>query len=151
LEHLDDLEQFQIIKDHVSAEKKPMVQVHLIPAASGLKLFLLHGMRQYTPRTISKITKLFDEFSRKILFELGGDECNSLHYEFITKPLLIKKTADLRETRMEEYAKRLRAAILQDMNVPTHPNFYAFVVESFLHSDIFEAAFSRDQKIEGGQ
>ncbi|GIT66689.1 MAG: hypothetical protein Ct9H300mP25_01610 [Acidobacteriota bacterium] len=44
-----------------------------------------------------------------------GKPCNRLHYDFITWPLLIKKAGDLRQSKPDEYDRRLRKAILDDM------------------------------------
>src|SRR5208283_5417616 len=60
LEHFEkDLNFFRQIADHVARTRRPIVQFHLIPSAACLTTYPWHGVRQYTPRTISRITRLF--------------------------------------------------------------------------------------------
>ncbi len=62
LEHIDtDLELFKSLKEYLYLNRRPFVQVHLFPSAACLWLYLYHGYRQYTPRSISRITKIFDD------------------------------------------------------------------------------------------
>ena len=131
IEHLDyDLRFFEHIADYVRRLNSPALQVHLCPSAACLKLYWFHGVRQYTPRTLSHITRLFED-AHIALYALGGRACNQLHYRFITAPLMIWRKGDLRETRAAEYEQRLRAAIEQDMSVPQRsPAFYALIIHS---------------------
>ncbi len=48
------------LRDFAAAINRPSILVHLMPSAACLRLYRHHGLRQYTPRTISKITRLFD-------------------------------------------------------------------------------------------
>jgi len=132
LEHIEgDLILFKQIKDHVLSYKKSVIQIHLFPSSSCLLTYPKHGIRQYTPRTISKITRLFKNFSHSVLFSLGGKECNRLHYKFITKPRLRQKIGDLRDLKIQEYDKKLIIAIEKDMKLfQKFPSFYALVIHS---------------------
>ncbi|MEE9601298.1 MAG: class I SAM-dependent methyltransferase [Thermoplasmata archaeon] len=138
IEHFnEDLSYFEQIRDYTLSYGKSVIQVHLFPSSYCLWLYLWHGARQYTPRTVSKITRLFRDSSYAVLFRLGGRECNRLHYEFITKPLLIHKR-DLRDSKAEEYERRLRVALERDMEHPQkHPAFLALVIHSNWSSRIF--------------
>jgi SAM-dependent methyltransferase len=138
IEHIEnDLRLFAHVRDYIQGRSAPVLQIHLCPSAACLKLYLLHGVRQYTPRTLSKITRLFDD-CRVALYRLGGDACNRLHYEFITWPLMIRKTGDLRVTRAALYEQRLLAAIEEDMSRPQHsPGFYALVIHSHPRAALF--------------
>jgi len=132
IEHFEnDLLYFEQIKKFIEITNNNTIQVHLFPSSACLRLYLLHGVRQYTPRTIQTIVKLFDspnEYS--ILFRLGGKNCNNLHYQFITRPLLLSKV-DYRDTRTEEYRERLKIAIDNDIKYDNYiPNFYALVIHS---------------------
>src|SRR5205823_3432032 len=107
------------------------------PSAACLRLYLLHGVRQYTPRTLSTITRLFED-SDVALYRLGGRACNRLHYEFITKQLF--RRGDLRAARPEEYERRLAAAIDQDMARPQRsPAFYALVIHTRPRTRLFQS------------
>ena len=96
IEHVEaDLIYFEKIKDYIRTYNKSVIQVHLFPSSVCLRLYLFHGIRQYTPRTISKITRIFSVFSNTTLFRLGGKECIRLHYDFITKPVIIVRIVDI--------------------------------------------------------
>ncbi len=139
VEHFDeDLLYFEQIRDFILRESSNVIQIHLLPASACLQLYLCHGVRQYTPRTISKITRIFNKFSYSVLFGLGGQECNALHREFITRPIYVQKVGDLRDTKTQEYDRRLREAIKADMKKPQKsPSFYALVIHSNWKTKIF--------------
>lgn len=135
LEHLDDVLYFNQIKEYVEKHKEPIIQIHLVPAPFGLLLYLLHGIRQYTPRNISKLTKIFNKNDIKIIYQLGGKYCNRIHFKFITLPSLIMKSDDKRKSQPIMYQKALEDAIIRDQkNGLKHPAFYAFVIHSHLNN-----------------
>lgn len=138
IEHLDnDLSYFEQIQRYLLSYQKNALQVHLFPSSACLWLYGLHGVRQYTPRTISKITRLFSDFSDSILYCLGGKSCNQFHYRFITRPLFFKKE-DWREAKTEVYERSLQQTIEEDMRRPQpSPSFYALVIHSFCKKKIF--------------
>lgn len=138
LEHFDeDLIYFEQVRDYILSYKRRIIQVHLFPSSSCLQLYPFHGVRQYTPRTVSKITRLFKDYSYAVLFKLGGNECIRLHYEFIAKPLS-QRIGDFRDLKTQEYEKRLFMAIKHDMKYPQKfPNFYALVIHSNWSKKIF--------------
>jgi SAM-dependent methyltransferase len=132
VEHFDeDLVFFDQIRDYSAAVKGPVLQVHLVPSKACLHLYHLHGVRQYTPRTLSRITRLFSPDADALLYRLGGRASNRLHYTFITKPVLIQRRRDLRLERPEEYDRQLLAALAEDMKHPQRsPAFWALVIHS---------------------
>ena len=116
LEHFyEDFLYFRQVSSYVLANKSPILQVHVIPAASCIKTFPWHGVREYTPRTISKITRLFGIETKVYLFSLGGSGCNRIHRKFITWPNL-KHGVDLRRTYKMKYRRDLLSAIVSDFN-----------------------------------
>lgn len=131
IEHFEnDLIYFRNIKEYIDKTNNNTVQIHLFPSAECLKKYLWHGIRQYTPRTIQKITDIFEnENSYSCLYELGGNSCNKLHWEYITKPIYFKKV-DYRDIKEEEYFSKLKKAILHDNQQKTAPSFYALVIHS---------------------
>ncbi len=131
IEHFDhDLTYFLQIRDYIHHCQHTVIQIHLIPSRACLRLYRFHGARQYTPRTVSRITRFFKEFSYAILFRLGGMACNDLHYEFITQ-YSKRKMKDLRDLKPEEYDHRLFEAIENDMKISqTDPAFYALLIHS---------------------
>lgn len=138
IEHFEeDLTFFAQVRDFIRRGEKNIVQIHLFPSSACLKLYLWHGVRQYTPRTVSKIARLFRDFSYSVLFKLGGENCNKLHYEFITKPYFFKKE-DLRDLKAEEYEEKLFEAINRDFQESQRaPSFYALVIHSHWRNKIF--------------
>jgi len=132
LEHFEeDITYFARIKEYVLRQKKPAILISIFPSKACLMLYLAHGIRQYTPRTISKISTLFKDTGYSVLFALGGQESIRLHRNFITIPLL-RKIGDLREKKPEEYDQKSFTAIKKDMRTPSRtPVFYALVTHCF--------------------
>jgi len=137
LEHFnEDITFFRQIVNYNKKMKKPMIQIHLMPSGPCLYTFLWHGVRQYTPRTISKITKLFDHNTKKYLYCLGNKSLNKLHQKYITIPRLLKKD-DQRYLRKDQYNKDLSDEIIKYVNndkQTNHPSFYALVLQSNIPS-----------------
>lgn len=128
VEHFrDDMGYFKEIKIFIEQGDRPVIQIHLFPSVACMKLYGRHGYRQYSPRTISHITRLFSD-SHSILFALGGSACNQVHEQFITKPF-IKKGIELRKEKPEAYMSAVRAAIKQENERPfENPSFWALVI-----------------------
>ncbi len=140
IEHFkNDLLYFDQIRKFVEKTNNNTIQIHLFPSAACLRLFPWHGVRQYTPRTVSTIVRLFKtQNTYSILFRLGGRNCNDLHYRFITFPYILAKKKDLRNLKTDEYRKRLKSAIKMDIEHNNHrPNFYALVIHSNFKKPIF--------------
>ncbi|RJQ14853.1 class I SAM-dependent methyltransferase [Candidatus Parcubacteria bacterium] len=136
LEHIDyDILFFRRIAESLKKNPKPFLQIHLIPAASTLALYLFHGIRQYTPSTISKITKLFPDADVK-LYGLGGWSSWFLHWKVLTWPLLIKRKENL--TNRADYPGRSWSAFSEDVKKSSGPAlFYALVIASGINKSIF--------------
>jgi SAM-dependent methyltransferase len=131
LEHVgDDLACFDHLHAAAHARGQPMLQIHLVPSAACLPLYLWHGYRQYTPRTLSAITSRFADCSERWLVRLGGTACNRLHARWITRPLLLTRT-DRRDIDPIEYRQAVADAIERDMRVPqASPAFHAILIYS---------------------
>lgn len=132
-EHIeDDLVVFEKIAKFVATNDHPVIQVHLLPAPACLRLYRWHGVRQYTPRTALKILKKFQSLKHyAVLYALGGEHCNQLHYDFITKPLM-KGLGDFRFQYKDRYISLLKNAVIDDNMVSklNNPNFFALVIHS---------------------
>jgi len=131
LEHFsEDLTFFKEIRDYIKSTNKNIIQIHTFPSRVCLHLYRFHGIRQYTLPSIAKITNLFKDFSYSVLYNLGGDYCNYLHYKYLTNHPLRKKTF-LRDLKPDEYRKLLYLSIKKDMMSPQqNPNFYALIIHS---------------------
>jgi hypothetical protein len=79
------------------------------------------------------IANLFSPFSTATLVNLGGQNSNALHWEYITKPIFIDRQDDRRNSRTEEYYDRLKEAITADIqdSKGIEPSFYALIIHSF--------------------
>lgn len=139
IEHFEkDLLYFNQIKNYIlQSNEREILQVHLFPSAACYFTYPFHGVRQYTPRTISKITRLFQDFSYSTLFNLGGKECNQLHWLYITKPSQ-KNMKTLNISEPDKYQKHLFKAIKKDMKSwQKNPAFYALVIHSNWKQKLF--------------
>jgi len=116
---------------------RPIMQVHLFPSVACMRLYGRHGYRQYTPRSISRISELFSD-STRTLFGLGGPACTDVHQTFIANPNF-HEGIDYRKTKPEEYIKKLQEAILSDKySFPHDPSFWALIISSnFQNQNLF--------------
>lgn len=139
VEHFEqDVTFFDQIHTFIKQTSKNVIQVHLLPSSVCLKLYGFHGVRQYTPRSLSLITELFRKFSYALVYGLGGNECNRLHWNFIVEPSFAGEP-DLRNTETERYEQELRQAISKDNEQPgSNPSFYALVIHSNSRKVIFK-------------
>jgi hypothetical protein len=139
IEHFEeDLSFFEEIRKYVDIYKKPVIQIHAFPSAACLKTYLLHGVRQYTPRTVSHIVEKFNNTKTySVLYELGGKCCNQIHWEYITKQNLAGKQ-ERRQSNPIEYYDSLLAGIAADAEGPGgNPSFYVLLTHSNYEKIIF--------------
>jgi len=130
IEHFEeDLSFFKQIREFICSSGKNVIQIHVFPSSTSSYLMPFHGIRQYTPRTISKIIRIFKDFSYAILFNLGGKYSNYLHYKYITKPRRTK-IGDLRTKKIKEYDKLSYNVIKKDLNQQITPSNYALFIHS---------------------
>jgi SAM-dependent methyltransferase len=125
LEHVpDDLTCFAALRAFASSAARPILQIHLVPSQACLRLYRLHGFRQYTPRTLTPVARMFSGFSTCRLFRLGGAACTALHLRWITRQ-------DRRAAHPDGYRRALADAVARDMMEPQRsPAFYALVIHS---------------------
>lgn len=144
IEHFkEDLTFFYNLARCIRLRKQPALQIHLLPSAACLDLYGFHGVRQYHPRSLNQIIRLFKPFSTAIIYKLGGKNCNALHWSYITKPLIMKSlklspAGDRRESEIKDYDRMLWQAIHNDMKTDGNsPTFYALVIHSCTKSTTF--------------
>jgi SAM-dependent methyltransferase len=139
IEHFDeDLAFFEQIKKFIDKSGRPAVQVHNFPARAILPLYLFHGVRQYTPRTVSKITRLFGNNSLFYLFKLGGRSAKMVQWKHFTWPLLIRHKRATWSEDVEKYDGEVRQAIERDMDYPSrHPLFWVLIIHSNVKNKIW--------------
>lgn len=139
IEHFEeDLSFFEELRQYIENCNEPVIQIHAFPSAACLKTYLLHGVRQYTPRTVSHIVEKFNNTkSYSVLYELGGKRCNQIHWEYITKPNLTGKR-EKRQTNPKEYYNDLLDGITTDNNGKGgNPSFYVLITHSNYKNIIF--------------
>ncbi len=139
IEHFDeDLLFFKQINEFIKKNNRSIMQIHLFPAAATLPLYLFHGLRQYTPRTISKITQIFDDGSKFYLCGLGGNKGKHLHWKYFTKPLLILRRGAKWSEDPKKYDAEILNAIESDINKPSKsPLFWALIIHSNLKEKLW--------------
>lgn len=129
IEHFDeDLLYFERVREFVEKSNRPITQIHLFPGSATLPLYLFHGLRQYTPRTISKITRLFKD-AEISLTPLGGEMSKKLHFKYFTWPVLITRKFGKPTFDVSEYDKKLRIAVEKDLDSDiSSPLFWALQI-----------------------
>lgn len=132
IEHFDqDVLFFEQIKEYISQTNKPILQAHIFPAGASLPLYLFHGLRQYTPRNISKITRMFDNNSNFYLYGLGGKESKKVHWKYFTWPVLILRKYVKPTFDADKYDVELKKATEHDLVHPSKsPIFWALIIQS---------------------
>ncbi len=131
IEHFDeDILFFKQIKNFIEKANHPVMQIHLFPAGATLPLYLFHGLRQYTPRTISKITQLFGNDYQFSLYGLGGKASAKLHFKYFTWPVLITRKFEKPTFNVAEYEPLLRKVVEKDAEtMPKSPLFWALIIQ----------------------
>lgn len=140
IEHFDeDLRFFEQIKGFVEKSDRPIIQVHNFPAKAILPLYLFHGVRQYTPRNISKITRIFkDTSSQMYLYGLGGSAGKKVQWKYFTWPLLILRRKAKWSEDIPRYNTEVIEAIEADMEHPSRsPIFWVLIIHSHLEKKIW--------------
>jgi len=129
LEHLDhDLLLFQKISELQRSLGRQFLQIHFVPSAACLWLYGLHGVRQYTPRTIAKIADAVGIDTKVIAYALGGKHSNWAHWRNITFPLKAR-LGDRRFIDTDRYCRDRSEAIAADSSDRIDaPSFYAILI-----------------------
>jgi SAM-dependent methyltransferase len=134
IEHFDeDLVFFEKIRDFIIKTGKPVIQIHNFPGAAILPLYHFHGIRQYIPRTISKITRLFERGSLLYLYGLGGRAGKKVQFKYFTWPLLIlrKNKGAKWPENASSYNKEVVQSIEYDIENPVKsPIFWVLIIHS---------------------
>ncbi|MBX4199205.1 class I SAM-dependent methyltransferase [Candidatus Parcubacteria bacterium] len=132
IEHFDeDVAFFEQIRSFVASTDKPVIQIHNFPAKAILPLYLFHGVRQYTPRNISKITRLFGDDTKFYLYGLGGEAGKKVQWKHFTWPLLLKRGKATFDKDLKKYNAEVVSSIEQDVKQPSSsPIFWVLIIHS---------------------
>ncbi len=130
-EHIPaDLDYFAAVANACAVAAGPTLQIHYLPAAACLRLYLFHGFRQYPAGALARVAALQAPGARCTAFALGGPASVALHWRWITRPLLARKP-DRRSIDPDGYRAALAAAIEADDHAPpVGPLFWAFIVRT---------------------
>jgi len=83
LEHIpNDLGFFRAVSEY-SSDRDCIVQIHMVPGATGLRQWRLHGWRQYNRDMLRRIRDLLGDDMEMTVFCLGGSEIVDLHVKWI--------------------------------------------------------------------
>ncbi|MBI1245688.1 MAG: hypothetical protein GC202_11835 [Alphaproteobacteria bacterium] len=128
-EHIpSDLEYFSAVARACDTASGPTLQMHYLPAASCLRLYLFHGFRQYPIGALARLAALQASDAKCAAVALGGPAAIELHWRWITRPLLSRQP-DQREVDPVGYRAALSAAIESDVRAtPSAALFWAFIV-----------------------
>ncbi len=138
LEHIvEDVTFFKHVAKYVKRLNRPFLQVHHVPAPACIRLYPLHGIRQYGLRPLARIARLFSGFSTCSLVALGGRHSNALHFDAITDSHF-GGGGDQRQKLGSDYVRRLKESLITDMRYPdTDPSFYVLLIQSHFDAAIF--------------
>lgn len=138
IEHFDeDLAFFEQVKEHIGKHKGPVIQIHNFPARAILPLYLFHGLRQYTPRTASKITRLFAD-AGVYLYGLGGRAAKRVQWKHFTWPLLIMRRKATWSDDVVAYDAEVRKAVEHDvLRKNRNPLFWVMIIHSNMKHKIW--------------
>jgi len=128
-EHIPgDLAYFEAVARACARAPGPTLQVHYLPSAACLRLYLFHGLRQYPAGALGRIAALQAPDAHSVAVALGGPACAAVHWRWITLPM-IRRRPDRRAADPVAYARELAAAIAADAAAPPgKAMFWAFVV-----------------------
>ena len=145
LEHIEkDVATIELITNKLQNNKKPFIQIHLVPAAKSLWLYLCHGWRQYSYKNLSTITyNLEKQFSVNCsLVPLGGNLCFWAHLKSITIPLIYNKSILKRKkwewSQKKSSETKIINAVSREINFnSTSPLFWGLIiVPDGIHVDL---------------
>jgi SAM-dependent methyltransferase len=117
LEHID---RDDVLIARLSAHVRPGgAELHIVPAAAGLFVYLWHGYRQYTPADI--LARFGD---RAEIYRLGGLGSLLVHWAAITVPEILLGVS-LRRNAPIAYARLVLAGFAVDRVLPVCPSALA--------------------------
>lgn len=128
-EHIPaDLDYFAAVARACAAAARPTLQIHYLPSAACLRLYLFHGYRQYPAGALARLAALQPAGAEVSALALGGPAAVALHWRWITWPAL-RGRPDGRTVDPEGYRAALRAAVTRDAAAGAGaPAFWALVV-----------------------
>ena len=138
LEHVrGDLSFFQSHRRSMDVDR-PVLQIHVVPSAVTLLLYLFHGYRQYTRKTVSRIAATYPD-SRCSVVQLGGMWSNMLHLVSITVPAALRLNTLSRKPAGLYQSLLRRTYRIESKRTSNLPSTFGIVIESALSQPIFNS------------
>ncbi len=138
LEHIEnDIHVLDEITNKLIENKKPFVQIHMVPASMCLWLYLWHGYRQYSKKNLSNISnQLKNKFNINLsIVPIGGGNSFWTHLRYITIPVYFKKFI-LNDKQFKWYNQKIvEEKIIESVKkeldcVKEKPVFWSIVITS---------------------
>ena len=115
--------------------KEPFIQIHMVPSASSLWLYLWHGWRQYSRKNLSLLAeRLIDYFPLNFtLIPIGSKNTFWAHFKNITLPYYTDRKIRRYGWHIRDGATdRILKSVLLDLNCNKEEmnSFWAFIISS---------------------
>ena len=136
LEHIEfDFDTIKEMTRVLIENKEPFIQIHMVPSASSLWLYLWHGWRQYSRKNLSLLAeRLIDYFPLNIaLVPIGGKNTFWAHFKNITLPYYTDRKIRRYGWHIRDGATdRILKSVLLDLNCNKEEmnSFWAFIISS---------------------
>jgi SAM-dependent methyltransferase len=129
LEHIpNDLAYFRAVTEYCAGRSK-VAQIHLVPGATGLRQWGLHGWRQYNREMLRKIRGVLGPGMEMSVFCLGGESIVQLHRKWgrsHRRKRALKRDPALQAQYRKEWFEAVAAA---PANGVPDASFLAIVIE----------------------
>jgi len=130
IEHFGkDIQFFDSIRKYAESSKHPVIAIHLFPSPACLFTMLLHGIRQYNRRSITKLVESSSVSQYQNLYALGGIRSNVFHFfELTLRSLILRKPLATKD--LNRYLVKVASALTRDSQTPSifSPSFYALIL-----------------------
>jgi SAM-dependent methyltransferase len=129
LEHIpSDLAYFRAVTEY-STDKTKIMQIHLVPGATGLRQWGLHGWRQYNRDMLRRIQNVLGPGMEMSVFCLGGEGIVRLHRKW-ARTYRLRKALKREPAKQVQYQREWREAVAAApaKGVPD-ASFLAIVIE----------------------
>jgi len=136
LEHIEfDFDTIKEMTRVLIENKEPFIQIHMVPSASSLWLYLWHGWRQYSRKNLSLLAeRLIDYFPLNFtLIPIGSKNTFWAHFKNITLPYYTDRKIRRYGWHIRDGATdRILKSVLLDLNCNKEEmnSFWAFIISS---------------------
>lgn len=111
-EHIEnDFNIFNNINRAIASSNMQITQFHMVPSAESIFHYFMHGVRQYTPRTISNLTLFLPENFTRSVISIGGKYSSNYfkYYHFYFRFLLKFKLINIADIKIWFHENDIRS------------------------------------------